>query len=264
MRFWAAVFLLVLCRLSGEVYYEGTATCRGYGSVDLSWMRQFLPYNPVIVEVGAYCGDQTVYAAEVWPQHRRIVALEPNPRAYELLCRKIEAHGLDKVEAFNLAAAGYNGKALLYVCQGPYGNDPGYEHESSLLPPSKSMLLRYQGPKVEVPCVVLDDWCTENGIDDIDILRVELEGLELQALRRSPNILKKTKLLIVQSFFQPYRVDMTNYFHLKAFLAEAHFVPLAHWYYSADRGLAVYISQELFDAYFVRCLGLGLGGLAYP
>jgi hypothetical protein len=28
--------------------------------------------------------------------------------------------------------------------------------------------------------------------------------------------------------------------------------------------LVVYISQELYDAYFVKCLGLGLGGLSYP
>ena len=26
----------------------------------------------------------------------------------------------------------------------------------------------------------------------------------------------------------------------------------------------VYVSQEMYDAYFIKCLGLGLGGLLYP
>jgi hypothetical protein len=144
------------------------------------------------------------------------------------------------------------------------GKDRSFEHESSLLPPSKETEMRYRGPKIEVPCVVLDDWCELNHIDRIDILRLELEGFELEVLQSSPKILKNTKILILQSFFSPYRDGMVNYFTLKNFLIESHFVPLAHWYEQGGRGLAVYISKELYDAYFVKCLGLGLGGLSYP
>jgi len=115
-----------------------------------------------------------------------------------------------------------------------------------------------------VPCVILDDWCQQNQVDHIDILRLELEGLELEVLRSSPQILKNTKIIILPSFFQVYREGMVNYFELKAFLTESHFIPLAHWYERGERGLAVYVSQELYDAYFIKCLGLGLGGILYP
>lgn len=57
---------------------------------------------------------------------------------------------------------------------------------------------------------------------------------------------------------------MTDYFGLKALLVKSGFVPLAHWYTQNLRGLAVYVSNELFDAYFVHCLGLGSGGISYP
>ncbi len=260
-----ALLLSLLCfRAQAEVYYEGTATFHGYGRVDLNWMLQFLPYNPVIIEIGAYTGDQVIYAAKVWPEFSKIIAFEPNPRAFDLLAQKVREESLDRVEMLGTAVSTYNGKALLYLCRGPSGSDLAYEYESSLLPPAKTALMRYQGPRIEVPCVHLDSWYRESGIGEIDILRLDIEGLELRTLKSSPEILKHVKILIVPSFFQAHRVGMANYFYLKEYLQEAGFVPLAHWYSPSERGLAVYISQELFDAYFVRCLGLGLGGLAYP
>lgn len=254
---WA---LLGLSSLKGEVYYEGTATFRNYGKVDLSWLVQFLPYNPVIIEAGAYCGDQTIYAARVWPHSKLIVAFEPNPRAFAELQRKVDGAQLSQVKTYNLALQSYNGTTDLYLCRGPNGNDRSWEHESSLLPPSNG----WQGSQVEVPCVILDDWCQQNQIDHIDILRLELEGFELQVLQSSPHILKNTKIIILPSFFRAYREGTVNYFALKDLLTRSQFVPLAHWYEPSERGLAVYVSQELYDAYFIKCLGLGLGGLDYP
>jgi len=255
-------FLALVCfsSLKAEVYYEGTATCRNYGKVELSWMVQFLPYNPVIIEAGAYTGNETINAAKIWPQSQTIIAFEPNPCAFAQLQKKIDKENLTQIKAYNLALHSYNGTADLHLCRGPGGNDRVQEHASSILPAYNAC----RGPTIEIPCAQLDEWCKENQIDHIDILRLELEGLELEALRSSTEILKKTKIIIVPSFFRQYREGTVDYFALKAFLTEAHFVPLAHWYESGERGLAVYVSQELYDAYFIKCLGLGLGGLSYP
>lgn len=251
----AIALLLLVSPLSAEIYYEGTATFRGYGHVDLNWMVQLLPYNPVIIEVGAYCGKETVYATKVWPKSRRIIAFEPNPRAFHQLQQAVKEIDFPAIEIFNAAISSYNGTATLYV-----SDTPDLEPESALLPPIQKL----NGHQLKVPCVVLDDWCAQNQVDEVDILRLETEGLELSILQSSTNILKNTKIIIVSSFFRPYREDTVNYFALKDFLTKAQFVPLAHWYTAGERGCAVYVSQELYDAYFIRCLGLGLGGLLYP
>jgi FkbM family methyltransferase len=262
MYFLLPLFLALLSfsSLNGELYYEGTATCRNYGRVDYSWMVQFLPYNPIIIEAGAYQGDQTVSAAKVWPNSQLIVALEPNPNAFAQLQRRVDQEKLSQVKTYNLALHNYNGITDLYLCRGAQGNDHSIEHQSSLLPPSHDC----KGPQIEVPCVILDDWCQQNQIDHVDILRLELEGFELQVLQSSPQILKNTKIVILPSFFWAERERTVNYFVLKDFLTQANFIPLAHWYENGGRGLAVYVSRELYDAYFIKCLGLGLGGLLYP
>ncbi len=255
--YYFLALLLVVLQLNGEVYYEGTYTFHRYGKVDLNALVQFLPYNPVIVEAGAYQGDQTVYAAKIWPYHRSLIAFEPNPRAFDTLQQRIVDEKLENVQVLNIALNDYNGNATLYI-----SNDN--EKDSSLLPPLVEMQSYYPGTFLKVPCMTLDDWCEQNQIDNIDILSLELEGLELKVLESSPNILKSTKIIILQSFFKPYRKDMCNYFFVKDFLTRSQFVPLMHWYEQGERGLAVYVSQEIYDAYFVKCLGLGLGALLYP
>lgn len=262
--FWLAFFLFLnVTGLQANTYYEGTYTFNGFGKIDLHWMTQFLPYNPIIVNVGAYCGEDTCLAAKHWP-NCKVYALEPNPRAYSLLKRAVAGQKLDNVKTYNLALNNYNGTATLHLCYGPQANDLSYESMSSLLPPSAEMENTWKGSEIDVPCMKLDDWCQENQIDHIDILKLELEGAELQVLESSPNILKNVKMIWLQTFFHPFRKDMTFYFNLKDYLLRSNFVVLAHWYKQGERGNAVYISQELFDAYFVKCLGLGLGGIAYP
>lgn len=255
--------LLNCSSLNGTEHYEGTFTFRNYGKVDLSWMQQLLPYNPIFIEIGAYYGADTCRAAQIWPKSK-VYAFEPNPRAFKWLEKTIKELQLENIKTYNLAVSNYNGSATLYLSHGPRGDDISYEHQSSLLPPSKMMEIEYQGPYMDVPCVILDDWCHQNQINHVDVLRVETEGLELQILQSSPRILKTAKVVIVQSFFSLLRQDMTNYFNLKDLLVRSGFVPLAHWYIQGMRGTAVYVSNELFDAYFVRCLGLGSGGISYP
>jgi FkbM family methyltransferase len=261
-------FLMVVPFLSGpglwaNVYYEGTVTFGNYGKVDLGWMQQLLPYNPIIVEVGAYCGAETSRAAQIWPKSK-IFAFEPNPRAYALLKKAVSDQKLDNVQTFPFAVSNQEGIFSFYLCYGPTESDLTYEPHSSLLPPAKVMESEYKGPAIDVPCVVLDQWCSDHQIDHIDILRLETEGMELAILKSSPQILQDVKIIYLQSFFSPLRMGMVDYFQLKNFLVKSGFVPLAHWYTQGYRGSAVYVSLELYEAYFVRCLGLGSGGISLP
>lgn len=254
MNYFIALLSFFTASLWGETFYEGTSTFRNYGVVDLSWMQQLLPYNPIIVDVGAYHGTDACRALKIWPRSR-VFALEPNPYAFVEMEKQIRETASSNIKTFPYAISDHSGIATLYLGDGEL---------SSLLPPANEYQSQLRAVKFEVPCLTLEDWCQMNGIDHIDLLRLELEGFELQALQGTEDILKTVKIITVQSFFAPYRTHMTNYFYLKEFLYNANFVVLAHWYTQGGRGKAVYVSRELFDAYFVKCLGLGTGGLSYP
>lgn len=252
---WTLCFaLLGMTPLKGD-HYEGVGMFQSYGKIDIAWLPQFLPYNPVILEAGAFRGEETLRMAKQWPE-ARVIALEPNPESFNLLQKKVQE--TSNVEAHNLALTTYNGIATLNVCRGMKGEESAFEYASSMLPLTKEMEVYCKGPQIIVPCSTLEDFCDEKQIDHIDLLRLELEGLELQVLQSSPQILKNTKVIYVKTLMHPYRSGMTNYSELKRFLENSNFVLLSHWYQPGIIGYAIFLSREIFDAYFKLSLGIFL------
>ena len=248
--------LFSLTSLKGDEY-EGIGLFRSYGTIDIDLLPQFLPYNPVIIEAGAFRGAETVRMAKKWPKGR-VIAIEPSPKAFEFLKKKIQDENLSNVEIHNFALYTYNGIGFLNVCLGMKGDDSTFGYASSFLPLTPEMEVYCKGPSIIVPCTTLDDWCKENEIDHIDLLRLELEGLELPVLQSSPEILKSTKVIYVKTLMHPHRVGMTQYNELKNFLESSNFVLLSHWYQPGIIGYAIFLSRELFDAYFKLSLGIYL------
>ncbi len=249
--------LLSTISLKGDQYEGIGIFFQGYGKIDLEWIPQFLPYNPIIVEAGAFYGNDTCRASKLWPRGR-IIAFEPNPQAFEHLQKKVQDVSARNVELHNVALNSYNGIAVLNACHGMKGNDPIFSYASSLLPLTPEMEVYCKGPQFVVPCVNLDDWCHENQIDHIELLRLELEGLELPVLMSSPRILKNTRMIYVKTMMHPYRIGMTQYPELKKFLEKSNFVLLCHWYQPGITGHAIFLSRELFDAYLKLSLGINL------
>lgn len=215
-----------------------------------SYARYFLPYNPLIVEVGGYEGKQTMNLAQVYPRGR-VIVFEPNPKAFQQLLSNVE--GLARVTPVNCALSTYNGTAQLYLNHGVYANDVNQEKWSSLLEGNclgGDHFNCFRGPVIEVPCVVLDDWCKANGIGRIDFLQLDTEGFELQILKSSPEILKTVIVIHTKTNQAPFRKGTTHFYYLKSFLEANGFTLLSHWYREGLQGEATFIQTRIYDAMF--------------
>jgi 2-O-methyltransferase len=224
------------CAADFEPRFEGIF--QEYGSCRLDLIAKFLPLNPVIFEAGGHYGYDTVYFAKKWP-NAQIISFEANPSSFEkFLAITSEFYN---IQGYNLAISNYNGTATLNICR-------VNEAASSLLESSELMKLYYEGPKVNIPCVVLDDWCKINQVEHIDFMWLDLEGMELQILQSSPEILKKLKVIYTETNFLEFRIGMTQYKELKAFLENAGFKLLAHWYLESYQGDAIFVKNEIFNS----------------
>lgn len=210
----------------------------------LDVIAKFIPSNPIIFEAGGHYGTDTIRFAKKW-KDSMIISFEPNPHAFEKFLETTKE--FSNVNGFNIAVNNYNGTAVLHVCHGSTGDNPIYEGASSLLEPSKWMEIHYQGPKVSVPCVILDDWCKKNNIRNIDFMWLDLEGLEYYVLKSSPEILKTVKVIYTETNFQMFRKGMTQYEDLKRFLEKSGFKLVAHWYALGLQGDAIFVKKELFN-----------------
>lgn len=206
-------------------------------------IEKIIDPDDVILEAGAFDGSDTIGLAKMVPEGK-VLSFEPNPPRYAELAERVK--NVYNVNTFPFALGEKNEAITFYVCYGAQYN-PAYEGASSALPPSKSMEINYQGPRIEVPCFILDDWCRENNQSKIDFMWLDLEGYELQVLKSSPQILRTVKAIYVETNFYEFRKDMTLYQDIRFFLERNGFRLLSHGYYKGYQGNAIFVRGDLFD-----------------
>ncbi len=220
---------------------EGSFTDWNQKRLDL--ISLFLPDDPVIIQAGGHYGGETISFSQHWP-NGKIISFEPNPHAFAVLSSKTSSS--TNVQVYNSALNSFSGNTAFYLCYGSSGKDPAFEHASSLLKPSAGMEVHYQGPIINVDCVLLDEWCYENQMDYVDFLCLNVQGAELQVLKSSPKILKSVRCIAVHTNLFPFRVGTTEYVDLKNFLEESGFQLLTHWYREGLEGDAIFVKRDYF------------------
>ncbi|MEM3860207.1 MAG: FkbM family methyltransferase [Candidatus Micrarchaeaceae archaeon] len=123
-----------------------------------------------------------------------MIALEPNPSVFSILKENIFLNSASNITALNIASSDKKGLASLYepsVKSGKAGT-------SATLRPdvmSASHGLTY-GSSVRVRADTLDNILKDT--DAVDLLMIDVEGAEVEVLVGAENLLKKTKMLIVE------------------------------------------------------------------
>jgi FkbM family methyltransferase len=146
-----------------------------------------LPAAPVIVEAGAFDGSNTREFLQHWPECR-VHAFEPVPTAFRRL-QSVADEFPGRVFAHPLAIGSHPGRAVMHVSGAPGGG----EQSSSLLPPAATLaefpFVAFSGETAEVEVVTLDEWARQQGVERVDFFWLDLQGLELAALRGAERLL---------------------------------------------------------------------------
>lgn len=156
---------------------EPTVAVSDYGELEV--MRDILldeeygveeiPAPDVILDVGANIGLAALYFRARFPD-AEIVAVEPDPQTFAKLERNVG--GDPRIRAVNAAAAGESGELVLF-------QPAGYSIASSL----KRSGDAEHDSHVRVRAETLDNLCAELGLDRIGLVKLDVEGAELEAMR---------------------------------------------------------------------------------
>lgn len=125
-----------------------------------------------------------------------------------------------------------------------------FSDSASLLRPTDTMAETYavrSGEKVKVPVVRLDDWVTQHGLPLPDLIKLDLQGYELHALRGASACLRHARAVALELSFQEYYSGQPLPGTLIAFLEQAGFRLAA---FSPD--LVSGATLEQVDALFLR------------
>jgi len=158
------------------------------GGLGRLFHRLTLEYeNPVVLDIGANSGVFSLIAAINPNMHS--FAFEPNPSAYDILQRNIALNNIeDKVETFQLALTERHGTATLKVPAS--GEADGFACIGNPV--------RFTDwVEFEVPVSTADDFVKEQGIERVDLVKIDTEGCELFVLKGARSLIERWRPYIL-------------------------------------------------------------------
>jgi FkbM family methyltransferase len=128
----------------------------------------------VVLDIGANSGVFALAAAAVGA--KSVHAFEPVPRVYRILAENLELNAKPQLHAWPCAVGEKSGSATIF--------DPGGDAPTSASLSSEFALEHLgQTSGVDVDVVSIDQFCKEHGIDNVDLVKIDVEGYEEFALR---------------------------------------------------------------------------------
>lgn len=140
----------------------------------------------VILDIGSRDLEQSIEFNSVF-NDAKIIAFEPNPSQYDICLNKSKHYSNIKVE--QLAISNVSGTLDFYVTHGNVG-------ASSLLKPMSIPFATTQDfTKISVPSIRLNEWLDSNDIGKVDLMWLDTQGVELDALKSMGDKLKQVKFI---------------------------------------------------------------------
>ncbi len=215
------------------------------GSNPIEDMVSLLRGHPasVIVDGGAYEGSFSREIAKVFPG-TQIHAFEPTPASYSLLEQNTRT--IPAVTRHRLALGSKGGTATLFVNASPLTNSlrkstlSGHRYFSAFVANLEAS---------EVQVAALADFAHDNAVEAIDILKLDLQGNELEAIVGLGKLVETVKIIYAEVQFVELYEGAPLFSEIEAYLR--------------NRGLAFYQFYDLVrspndgrllygDAMFVR------------
>jgi len=150
-----------------------------------------LPSNPVVIDVGGFIGDFSLYAVKRL-NACRVIVCEPSPENWALLLKNIANNGYqDRIEPVNKAVT--NGRDLMMNTNAP--------HKSQCI---ISGYFPSEQPLSVVPGISLGQLLREHAVEDVDLLKIDCEGGEFEILEStSADVLGRMRNIV----FEYHQVD---------------------------------------------------------
>ena len=170
------------------------------------FLRRYLPRvaNPTVIDVGAHRGDYTAMCLEFAP-HARILACEPHPLSLAELRRRFS--DCSNVSLCETAIAANTGCRSFYDRASEQGTSHASLHRAVI-----EDLHICEAAEFAVQVTTLDEIATRHSIGNIDLLKIDTEGSELDVLKGAVGLLRENRIAVCQIEFNAMNVYSRVFF----------------------------------------------------
>lgn len=145
-----------------------------------NWMKA-ARYANTIFDVGANVGLYSLLAASVNPT-AKIYAFEPTASIQAEFETNLRLNQIQTVQIESFAVGATSASGFLHRSEGPTGDNEGTNYVTAG---------KLRESDTEVHMISLDDFCQQRGIETIDLLKMDIEGGEYDALVGAKGLLAR-------------------------------------------------------------------------
>ncbi|MEM9914737.1 MAG: FkbM family methyltransferase [Planctomycetota bacterium] len=164
-------------RLARRIYLDG---CSDYEQAAV--LAACLKPGGVYFDVGAHVGQFALLGAYLVGASGQSHAFEATPATFEFLKRNAQINTLPQLTINHLAVFSEAGEVTIQVCDPA---DAAFNSISTPLRPDGSVV-----DTVQVPAVALAGYCVEHQIEKVDLIKIDVNGPELQVIRGAGSLLE--------------------------------------------------------------------------
>jgi FkbM family methyltransferase len=149
----------------------------------------------IVVDVGAHMGRYTITSSNYVGANGKVIAIEAHPYNFKILQRNIWLNRLSNVTAVNCAVYSAEARLKLYLPD----EDLGYTMHHSLM--ANYLISKYsqsiERKYIEVEAYTLDKLLQKYGIDQVNWIKIDVEGAEYEVLKGAKGILSENKQIAI-------------------------------------------------------------------
>lgn len=170
-----------------------------WGEEEIELLSRYIKRGSCVIDVGANVGTHSVAFARICGSFGTILAIEPQPEIYSLLCYSVVANSLTDVVKPVLAAVA--NKVDLVT----YGGLIGVENlaaRSFVGELSGATKDKSAGISIRIPVISLDTL----KVDNVSLVKIDVEGMEFEVFKGSTDLIKRCKPV----FYFEYNPDTND------------------------------------------------------
>lgn len=137
----------------------------------------------VVVDLGAYCGTQTVEYAKAVGQHGIVLAFEPDSVSFASLGLNVHNSGCSNIVLCDAAVSDHVGYVKFHRMGGMASSVVAAGNDSELG--------RATAPIEQVRCTTLEQIAVDYSLNRCDLVKMDVEGSELLILRASKGFIRR-------------------------------------------------------------------------
>jgi FkbM family methyltransferase len=157
--------------------------------------------NPVFVDVGAHTGEYSTALISKFPK-ATVHAFEPHPRTFERLAKAVG----DRISCHRMALGSSVTSMDLYDRKKSDGSELASLSLEGLEAVRRDELVSHR-----VAVSTLDQFCSDHGIDAVDLLKIDTEGFEMDVLEGASTVLAGGQIRCVQFEFNQMHVGRRQF-----------------------------------------------------